>query len=47
MQQYQGGTIALEINLVAFLWQIAVSGILENHIVLMGRNSITHKLPIA
>ena len=47
MQHHQGGTIALKINLVAFLWQITIAGILEKHIVLMSGNGITHKLPIA
>ena len=47
MQHHQGGTITLKINLVAFLWQIAIAGILEKHIVLMSGNGIPHKLPIA
>ena len=37
----------MKINLVTFLWQIAIAGILEKHIVLMSGNGITHKLPIA
>ena len=46
MQHHQGGTIALKINLIAFLWQITIAGILEKHIVLMSGNGIPHKLPL-
>ena len=47
MENHQGGTIALEVYLIAFLWKIAIACILKDYIILIRTDGIAYKLPIA